>query len=202
MIRLNAKTYFQTLTDLIVNIQVTDRNSVPLELEEGAEQAIQMILETDAASGKVMITGNGGSATIASHVHADLYKGVGVKSLVFTEQALLTALANDDGYGSVYEGPVRQWSQQGDLLITVSSSGGSENILRATACARELGCRVITLTGFKPDNPSRKLGDLNFYVKSSEYGFVETAHAALTHFLTDQARVAKHGSDHEHAEDH
>ena len=148
-----------------------------------------MILDAESSSGKVMITGNGGSATIASHAHADLYKGVGVKSMVFTEQALLTALANDDGYDSVFEGPIRQWSQTGDLLITVSSSGRSENILRAAQSARGMGCRVITLTGFAPDNPSRQLGDLNFYVDSSEYGFVETTHAALAHFLTDQARV-------------
>jgi D-sedoheptulose 7-phosphate isomerase len=184
----------------MLSIQVTDHDNTVLDLEEGAEKAVQMILDAEASSLKVMITGNGGSATIASHVHADLYKGVGVKSLVFTEQALLTALANDDGYGSVYEGPVRQWSQTGDLLITVSSSGGSENILRAATSARELGCGVITLTGFKPDNPSRKLGDINFYVDSSEYGFVETAHAALTHYLTDQARITVHGASHHHHE--
>ena len=197
---MKAKDYFHILADLMLSIQATDGNSSVVDLEKGTEQAVQMILDAEASSRKVMITGNGGSATIASHVHADLYKGVGVKSLVFTEQALLTALANDDGYGSVYEGPVRQWSQTGDLLITVSSSGGSENILRAATSAKELGCRVITLTGFKPDNPSRKLGDLNFYVDSSEYGFVETAHAALTHYLTDQARLTVHGEGHQHHE--
>jgi D-sedoheptulose 7-phosphate isomerase len=197
---LKAKDYFQILADLMLSIQATDGNSSVVDLEKGTEQAVQMILDAEASSRKVMITGNGGSATIASHVHADLYKGVGVKSLVFSEQALLTALANDDGYGSVYEGPVRQWSQTGDLLITLSSSGGSENILRAATSAKELGCRVITLTGFKPDNPSRKLGDLNFYVDSSEYGFVETAHAALTHYLTDQARLTVRGASHHHHE--
>lgn len=199
---MKAKDYFQTLSDLILSTQVTDRDNNSLELEDGAEQAVQLILDTNAASGKIMITGNGGSATIASHVHADLYKGVGVKSLVFTEQALLTALANDDGYESVYEGPVRQWSRPGDLLITVSSSGGSENILRAAISARDLGCKVITLSGFNPDNPSRRLGDLNFYVESSEYGLVETAHAALTHFFTDGARNFIGALGHQGREDH
>ena len=117
--------------------------------------------------------------------------------VAFTAWPGMRAKVTEDGWL-----PVRQWSQPGDLLITVSSSGGSENILRAATSARELGCRVITLTGFKPDNPSRKLGDLNFYVDSSEYGFVETAHAALTHFLTDQARLIIHNSGHEHEEDH
>ena len=70
----------------------------------------------------------------------------------------------------------------------VSSSGRSENILRAAQAARGNGCGVITLTGFAPDNPSRRLGDLNFYVNSLEYGFVDTAHAALTHYITDRAR--------------
>ena len=186
---MSAKSYFETLAELMLTIQVTNHENASLDLETGADRAVQMILDAVTSSGKVMITGNGGSATIASHVHADLYKGVGVKSMVFTEQALLTALANDDGYGSVYEGPVRQWSQPGDLLITVSSSGNSENILRAAKSALEMGCRVITLSGFKPNNPSRQLGNLNFYVNSAEYGFVETAHAALAHYLTDQAKT-------------
>lgn len=192
---MDVNQYFQILSNLMLSIQATDALGVAIDLEDGSKKAIQMILETELNSRKVMITGNGGSATIASHVHADLYKGAGVKSLVFTEQALLTALANDDGYGSVFEGPINQWAEPGDLLITVSSSGRSENILRAAKSGREHGCKVITLTGFSPDNPSRSLGDLNFYVNSVEYGLVETAHAALSHYLTDQARLVINDSD-------
>ena len=125
-------------------------------------------------------------------MHTDLYKGSGVRGMVFTEPSLLTALANDDGYGSAYAQQTHLWGDPGDLLITVSSSGKSENILRAAQAARDNGCKVITLTGFAPDNPSRRLGDLNFYVNSLEYGFVETAHAALTHYITDQARERAH----------
>ena len=76
----------------------------------------------------------------------------------------------------------------GDLLLSVSSSGNSENIVRGLQAAVNKGCQVITLTGFSPDNSSRKLGDLNFYVSSDAYGHVETAHAGLTHFMTDRAR--------------
>ena len=180
--------YLSRLSDLMLATEVTDHSGHRLSLQEGSEKAIQMILEVGAASGKVMLAGNGGSAAIVSHVHNDLCKAVGVRALVFTEQPLLTALANDDGYGSVFEAPVELWAQPGDLLITVSSSGRSENIVRVLKSAVEKECQVITFSGFDSDNPSRTTGDLNFYVASDVYGYVETAHAALAHFITDRAR--------------
>ena len=72
-------------------------------------------------------------------------------------------------------------------MIAVSSSGKSENILRAVHSSINKGCDPITFSGFDADNPLRGLGVLNFHVDSRVYGFVETAHAALTHFLTDRA---------------
>jgi D-sedoheptulose 7-phosphate isomerase len=173
----------------MLSMEVTDSFGASLSLEEGAERAISMVLETRAASGKVMLAGNGGSSAIVSHVQNDLCKAVGVRALVFTEQPLLTALANDDGYGSVFEMPIELWAEPGDLLMTVSSSGKSENIVRAQKASSALSCRIITLSGFSPDNPSRKIGDLNFYVPSDLYGFVETAHSALLHFVTDRAKA-------------
>ena len=107
--------------------------------------------------------------------------------MVFTEQPLLTALANDEGYGSVFEWPINMWAERNDLFITVSSSGQSENIVRGLKAAREKECRVITMSGFDPNNASRELGDLNFYVPSSVYAYVETAHTALAHYLTTKA---------------
>ena len=107
--------------------------------------------------------------------------------MVFTEQPLLTALANDEGYGSVFEWPINMWAEAGDLFITVSSSGQSENIIRGLKAARGKECKLITLSGFDPKNASRQLGDLNFYVPSSVYAYVETAHTALAHYLTTKA---------------
>ena len=181
--------YFQTLSKAMIDMEATDRLGAEMSLNQGAEQAIRMILDTRSDSRKILLAGNGGSSAIVSHVHNDLCKAVGVRALVFTEQPLLTALANDDGYGSVFEKPITLWAEPNDLVITVSSSGKSENIVRALKAAADRGCRIMTLSGFSPDNPSRQTGDLNFYVGSDIYGYVETAHSALLHFLTDRAKA-------------
>lgn len=181
--------YLRVLSELTLSTEVTDGHGTTLSLDEGASRAVQMILTVGAASRKVMLVGNGGSAAIVSHVQNDICKAVGVRAMVFTEQPLLTALANDNGYVSVYEQPVKLWAEAGDLLLAVSSSGQSENILRAVSASTERNCGVITLSGFKPENPLRRQGDINFYVRSEFYGYVENAHRALTHFMTDRAMM-------------
>jgi D-sedoheptulose 7-phosphate isomerase len=180
--------YINQLSALLLATEVTDGNNNSMSLEEGADRAVEMILDVKASLNKVILTGNGGSAAVVSHVQNDLCKAVQVPALVFTEQPLLTALANDEGYGSIFETPIELWAQAGDLLVSVSSSGNSENIVRGLKAAKGKGCRIITMSGFSPDNSSRAFGDLNFYVRSDEYGCVETAHACLTHFMTDRAR--------------
>ncbi|MBI4763531.1 MAG: SIS domain-containing protein [Deltaproteobacteria bacterium] len=180
-------TYLRELDRLLSRALVTDHQSSPMGLNQGANRAVDMILDTARREAKVMIMGNGGSAAIASHFHNDLSKSVGVRSLVFDHTPLLTALANDHGYACVFERPLAMWAEEGDLAMIISSSGGSENVLRAADCASRLGCRLITLSGFKPDNPLRHQGDLNFYIASESYGLVETGHSVITHFLTDKA---------------
>jgi len=189
-----ATEYFNILSGFMSAIQATGPQGVPFPLDQATEEAVQIILEVGAAGRKVMLVGNGGSAAVVSHAQNDLCKRVGVKALVFTEQSLLTALANDEGYERAYERHVEWWAQQGDLLIAVSSSGKSENILRAARAALDRGCRVVTLSGFGPENPLRQMGELNFYVGSDAYGYVETAHAALTHFMTDRAMMLMQGN--------
>jgi len=183
-----ADSYLQKLSELMLSTQVTGKEGDFYSLEEGADIAVRMVLERIPSSGKIMLVGNGGSAAVVSHVQNDLCKAVGVRGLVFTEQPLLTAFANDEGYGSVFEAPINLWAEARDLLITVSSSGNSENIVRSVEAAVAKGCDVITFSGFAPDNRSRSMGNLNFYVGSDVYGYVETAHAALTHYITDRAR--------------
>lgn len=119
--------------------------------------------------------------------------------MVFTEASSFTACANDYGYESVFERPLELWADAADLLVAISSSGKSENVLRAARAASTRGCQVITLSGFNTDNPLRRLGKLNFYVASSEYGYVESAHAVITHFLTDCAKMLR--SDRENSRD-
>ena len=186
-----ATNYFKHLCDLLQSMQVTDRHGTDLSLNEGVGKAVESILSVGTDPGKVMVIGNGGSAAIASHMQNDLCKAVGLRAMVFSEVPLLTALTNDHGYQCVFERPVELWADAGDLIIAISSSGQSQNILRAVQAATAQGYRVITLSGFSADNPLRCLGDVNFYIPSLDYGYVESAHAALTHFLTDCAAASK-----------
>ena len=105
--------------------------------------------------------------------------------MVFTEQPLLTALANDHGYKSVFDSPTVLWADEGDVMIAISSSGNSENILRAANKAKNNGMKLITLSGFNPDNELRKLGDINLYSASNKYGIVENVHSIIIHSITD-----------------
>lgn len=134
----------------------------------------------------VHLVGNGGSASVVAHAQNDLVKACGIRALVYQDVPLLTACANDGGYPNSYAQPLSVWLDERDLLVAVSSSGASPNILNAVDVAKRAGTTVVTCSGFKPDNPLRQLGDLNFYVPSSDYGHVELTHAALLHCLTDR----------------
>ena len=179
--------FAEELSQALLATEVSRRDGSRPSLDEGTSAAVDMVLAIAPKSGKIMLVGNGGSAAIVSHMHNDVCKAVGIRGLVFNEAPLLTALTNDDGYEFAFERCVRLWASPGDLLIAISSSGRSENILRAVRAAINLGVATLTMSGFSPENPLRQLGDLNFYVPSDRYGFVEIAHQALGHCITDAA---------------
>ena len=133
--------------------------------------------------------GNGGSAAIASHMATDFSNKAGISALALNDLSALTCVSNDYGYGEVFECQLRWHARQGDRLFVISSSGQSANVVNAARYANGAGLMVITLSGFAPDNPLRQLGDVNFYVPSSSYGIVETAHLAILHALLED--VAK-----------
>ena len=189
---LSAASYFQKLAEILLRTRVstlTAANLLEVPLEDGARIAVDLILSTKSASAKVQLIGNGGSAAIASHIQNDLCDSAGIRAIVFNEAPFLTALSNDHGYETFFEQAIRLWSDRQDVLIAISSSGRSESILRAARLFREKCGQIITFSGFLPDNPLSQIGNLNFYVSAQEYGFVETAHAALGHFLTDSVKA-------------
>ncbi len=145
----------------------------------------EAVAKCAAGSGKVIYIGNGGSSSIASHMAADLWKNGGIKALCFSDASLLTCLANDLGYENVYSAPTASFAEKGDVFVAISSSGKSPNILKAAETALKKGCVLVTLSGFGADNPLRSMGAINFYVPSSVYGVVETAHAAICHAVVD-----------------
>lgn len=129
--------------------------------------------------------GNGASASMCSHYSADLSKNAGLRARTFNDSALLTALGNDIAFEKVFSESLKFTARKGDVLMAISSSGNSPNIVFGIEQAKIMDMYVITLTGMSPVNKCRALGDLNFYVSANTYGLVESAHAALLHFWTD-----------------
>ena len=135
-----------------------------------------LIRPTKINSGKIIIVGNGGSAAIASHVAIDLTKAANIRSMNFNEASLLTCFSNDYGYENWVEQALDFYANSQDIVILISSSGQSKNILNAAIKAKEMGLPVITLSGFLDNNPLKNQGDINLWVNSSEYNVVETVH--------------------------
>lgn len=123
----------------------------------------------------VFLIGNGGSATVAAHICNDLIKAR--RPAFVPDYATLSCLANDYGWENALKAWLESTMIQPAMLIAISSSGASQNIIKAV-----LSCKAaITLTGFDPNNPLRSMGSVNYYVPSSNYGVVETAHLAILH---------------------
>ena len=177
--------YLSTLSRLTASTQVSDAFGGDLPISKAFARINATVLETHVTGNTVMFIGNGGSASIASHMAIDFTKCGGVRSFCFNDGPALTCLGNDLGYESVFAFPITMHSHPGDLLMAISSSGQSANILKGVEAARTNGCRVVTFSGFKQDNPLRSMGDINFFVPSSAYGFVEIIHQTLVHAILD-----------------
>lgn len=194
--------FLHDLAQLLQQTLVTDRAGSELCLQVGLERAVATMRATSDAGGKVFFVGNGGSAAIASHVSTDMWKNGKMEAVAFNDPSLLTCLSNDCGYEEVFAVALRRFARPADTLVAISSSGCSPNILAAVTAARELGCHIIGLSGFNPDNPLRTAGDLNFHLASHVYGIVEAGHLALLHSMLDAHMgypAAKSINYHQHA---
>ena len=180
-----ALSYFDKLRNFLSSTIVTLRDGSSIDLQVGLTHFIANAVETHDRQRKIMFIGNGGSAGICSHLAIDFSKNGGLRSLAFNDGAALTCLGNDYGYEHVFEKQIEFHAQPGDLLVAISSSGRSKNILRAVSKAHERECFIVTFSGFGADNPLRTMGDFNFYLPSGEYGFVEVGHLALCHAALD-----------------
>ncbi len=183
--------YYDELIRLVKQIESIDKNGNKLNFSDSVDQAIKLILNQREQGKKVIFIGNGGSAAIAGHMAVDYWKNGRIKATVFNESSLLTCISNDYGYKHVFEKPIEMFADQGDILIAISSSGKSENILNGVKAARAKSLLVITLSGFTPDNPLRKTGDLNFYVPANAYSHVEIIHETICHYMLDMIISAK-----------
>ncbi len=134
------------------------------------------MLETSAQGRKVIFAGNGGSAAMASHCAVDFTKNAKVRCVNFNEADLITCFANDFGYEWWLQKALEFYADAGDLVVLMSSSGKSPNMVNAARFAVEKGLRVVTFTGFAADNPLRTLGHLNCWVDSRAYNVIEMTH--------------------------
>ncbi|MCA1764004.1 MAG: SIS domain-containing protein [Cryomorphaceae bacterium] len=135
---------------------------------------------------RLWFIGNGGSSAICSHMMEDFMKIARIPTLSFTDPALITCFANDYGY----ENAMAEWVsfnfQSGDVLVAISSSGESKNILNAVDRFAEKGGKVMTLSGFKQGNALSEKGDLNFHIAEENYGVVECFHQVILHAILDE----------------
>jgi len=152
---------------------------------ESFEGAVDLVRAALCDKQTVFFIGNGGSAAIAAHMAADFAKAGKVRTRCFESSSTLTAISNDQSFEEVYSSQILQYGEQGDLLVAISSSGRSKNILLGVGAARSRKMQVITLSGFDEDNPLRQLGNVNFHVPAHHYGLVEVTHHAIIHGILD-----------------
>lgn len=179
------KDYLEKIVWLMFNSQIIcGIKSVP-DWNEGFGTIVSLFLSKKNEGKKVFFIGNGGSAAIASHMTADFMKNGGIHTISLFDNALTTCMGNDYGYEYVYSKPLEFLISQGDVLVAISSSGNSKNIINAIYTARDKGAIVVTLTGFKNDNIIKGLGDYNIYVPVEHYGMVETIHGMYLQQIVD-----------------
>jgi D-sedoheptulose 7-phosphate isomerase len=178
--------YVQSAARVLRDLVVTDRCGTELTPADGFHRWLALTREGHAGSRRIYFVGNGASATLAGHFAADACKNGGLSAATFNEPALLTATANDVAFDEVFALPLSRIARAGDLLVAISSSGNSPNILRVIDIARATPMPIVTLTARSVDNLARKGGDINFYVPAPRYGWAECAHQLLLHYWLDQ----------------
>jgi D-sedoheptulose 7-phosphate isomerase len=160
-------------------------------------EAARLMGEAYERRATIFACGNGGSAAISNHLHCDHMKGcqtdTDLKPRVVSLSATIetiTAIANDISYDDVFLYQLRTMADAGDVLVTVSSSGDSENIVQACTWAKENGVHVISMTGFDGGR-SAELADVNLHVKGDNYGVIEDVHQSLMHILAQYIRLER-----------
>ena len=184
-IKLNTKEFLDDFNNEIKNTLPT------LQIDE-AVKIINHFKNVRLNNGKVIIAGNGGSAAMASHVSVDLTKAANVRSVTFNESDLITCFGNDFGYENWVSKAIEYYYYPNDIVILISSSGQSENIVNAAKKSLDLKLPLITLSGFSEKNPLKSIGDINLWVNSKSYNIVEMTHhiwlVSLIDALIDQEK--------------
>ena len=175
--------YCEELIDVLSNVKITT-----LQEEENilkADRLVDEFTKVRMRKGKVFFIGNGGSAAIAMHMTADFMKNGGMVTCSLYDSSVITCFGNDYRFEDIFSKQLSFLAKEKDLLVAISSSGKSQNIINAIDAAKKNHADVCTFTGFKPDNPIRKKGDMNIYVPSEKYGIVESIHNLILQEIVD-----------------
>lgn len=183
---MNFSYYNNSIHKYLKEMIVTDNNGNEFSQDEGFNKWIQETIKVSKNNKNIFLVGNGASAMMASHMAADATKNGRLRALSFNDPALMTAISNDNSYENVFSTPLKRFANEGDMLITISSSGNSQNVIESILSAKELSMEVITISGMETNNKSRQLGDLNFYVPAQTYGEIECTHQIVLHFWLDK----------------
>jgi len=165
------------------------------------ERAAATLADAYLRGSRIFSCGNGGSASIANHMQCDHMKGVRTDTdlsphvlSLSSNVELLTAIANDTGYENVFVYQLQSQSEPGDVVLAVSSSGRSPNIVRVLSWAREQGLGTIAITGFD-GGPARTIAEVSVHVDCTNYGIVEDLHQAIMHALAQYIRQSRMSAD-------
>lgn len=172
--------------ELISNCSFT-KHQMETEMIDWMEQCLDYLTHLYRNNGRIFLIGNGASCSMASHFAMDFTKNAGINAFSNNEGTMLTCFSNDYSYETAYKEILKIYMQPEDLLIAISSSGQSENILKAVSFVDQHipKSRIITLSGFSSHNPLRRMGTLNLFIDICDYGLVESCHAYYLHLLVD-----------------
>ncbi len=152
-------------------------------------QAIDLFKDARATDRHIFVCGNGGSASTASHFACDIVKGASYnrgqrfRIMALTDQLpTITAYANDVSYDSIFVEQLRNFAQPGDVVMGISGSGNSPNVIRALEYANSIGCRTVALTG-RDGGKLAPLAQLSIEVKAPHMGRIEDAHMIVCHMI-------------------
>ena len=142
-------------------------------------------IKTRLADKKLILAGNGASASISSHLAVDFTKQGRVRAITFNEPSLITCFSNDYGYDNWLAKALEFYADEGDVVILISCSGKSPNVVKAADFAKRRKLAVISLTGFDEHNPLKEMSDLSFWMPSNAYNIVESVHTIWLTTLVD-----------------
>tara|TARA_Y100001970_G_scaffold233310_1_gene290784 strand:+ start:1637 stop:2179 length:543 start_codon:yes stop_codon:yes gene_type:complete len=149
------------------------------------DKSVDLILNCKKNNGKIFIVGNGGSSSIANHVSVDFTKVANIKSETFNNSNLITCFANDYGHDNWVKEAIKAYFQKNDMLILISSSGSSNNIINAAKFCKKNNIPLITLSGFEINNSLSHYGDVNIHINSNNYNFIEMSHHIILLSIVD-----------------